>query len=1041
MNHRSDLLGFFAHHKVAANLLMLMMILGGFFALHKLTIRYFPSFELDYIKVSVVWSGASAEDVETAITNPLEQTLRSIDNLRNFTSISSQGLSSITLELIEGTDIIPALNQVNQKVDEFRNLPTDAEQPSVVNIARYEQISKLLIYGPVSLPELRTLVNSYEQQLLNAGIDKIDINGLPEQEISIQVSHKTLQQLNLSLDQIGQRIKDLSKDLPAGTFGEQDAATDLRGLGQRRTEQEFARLPVISNETTHMYLGDIAVIKRQNKKGGVTLSVEGKPAVEMVLRSAEKGDSFKSAEIFQTWLAKSLTSLPENITLHVYDETWQLIKDRIYLLFKNGGGGLILVVGILYLFLSPRIALWVAFGIPVSFMATLLILYFAGGSINMISLFALIMALGIIVDDAIVVGEDALSHYQNGEDPLLAAEGGARRMFAPVIASSLTTIAAFIPLMIIGGTTGKILFAIPLVIISVIIASVIESFYVLPTHLRHSFLNMQRKEKQGWHKRFNDHFDNWKNNQFRKLIDLTLNHRAIALSLIISLFIITIGLLASHRLKFQYFPSPESSILYANIGFVPGTPRAKVDEFLKHMQESLNQTDRKLSDQKLVLTQISRHGIGVSNRGQAKHIGEHLGSITVELIEADHRTVRNLDFIKAWKQQIKLPPSLDVLTITSRISGPPGRDLSIRLTGNNPDQLKQAAMEFSDSILQIPGVSDIEDDMPYGRNQLIYKLSSNGESLGLTLVELGRQIRTAFDGKLIQLFQDGVNEVEVRVTLAENERHLLSALDQLEIRLNSGETVPLSNVAEWSSKRGFEILRHAEGQLAVEISAEINSKVNNANLVLSALEQNNLPDLAAKYGINYSLEGRSASQTETLSDMRYGLIIGLTLIYLILAWVFSSYGWPLVVMTAIPFGLIGALFGHLFLGIDLTILSLFGFFALSGIVINDSIILIIFFQKLIAEGMDSHTALVEASCQRLRAVILTSLTTVAGLAPLLFETSLQAQFLIPMATAIAFGLLFSTVLVLLIIPVLLSYHEDIHQFFTQLKNTLAESFH
>ena len=1034
MNHRTDLLGFFAHHKVAANLLMIMMILGGFFALSKLNIRYFPNFDLDFIQVSVVWSGASAEDVETSITIPLEQTLRSVDNLRNLTSTSAQGISSITLELTEGTDIILALNQVNQKVDEFRNLPTDAEEPSVINIARYEQVARLLIYGPDSAAELRNLANTFEQQLLDAGIDKIEIAGLPEQEISIQISHDTLQHLNLSLDQIGQRIKEFSRDLPAGTFGENDAATELRSLGQRRNEQEFAKLPVISNATQRINLGDIAVIKRQNKKGGATLTVNEKPAVEMILRRSELGDSFKSAEIFQTWLTKTQATQAEGITLHVYDETWHLIKDRIFLLIKNGGGGLILVVAILYLFLSPRIAMWVAFGIPVSFMATLLIMYLTGGSINMISLFALIMALGIIVDDAIVVGEDALTHYQNGEEPLMAAEGGARRMFAPVLASSLTTIAAFIPLMLIGGPTGNILFEIPAVIVAVIIASVIESFFVLPGHLRHSFLKMEREEKDSWHKRFNTHFDNWKNNQFRKLITLTLNHRAIAISLIVSLLIITIGLLASNRLKFRFFPSPESTMIFANIAFVPGTPKAQVDQFLNHMQQSLKQTDDALSDQALVLTHISRHGTGISNKGRASRNGDHLASITVELQQPDFRSVRNIDFIKAWKQRIQQPPGLDVLTITSRIIGPPGRDLSIRFTGNNSERLKQAAMDFAESIQEIPGVSDIEDDMPYGRNQLVYKLSAAGEALGLTVAELGQQLRTAFDGKLIQLFQDGVNEVEVRVTLPEQERQNLSALEHMEIVLDSGLTAPLNNVAEWSSRRGFEILRHAEGHLAVEISAEIDPKVNNADMVLASLKQHTLPELAAKYGITYSLEGRSADQAETMSDMRYGLIIGLTLIYLVLAWIFASYGWPLVVMAAIPFGLIGALFGHLFLGIDLTILSLFGFFGLSGIVINDSIILVSFYQKLVAQGMNTQEALVEASCRRLRAVILTSLTTIAGLAPLLFETSLQAQFLIPMATAIAFGLMFSTVLVLLIIPVLLSYHEEIHSWFKALSS-------
>lgn len=1032
MKHRTDLLGFFVHHKVAANLLMIMMIMGGIFAVLKLNIRYFPNFDLDYITVTVVWSGASAEDVETAITIPLEQTLKSVDNLRKQTSTSAQGISSISLELVEGSDITLALNQVKQKVDEFRNLPTDAEEPTVINIARYEQVARLLIFGPDSLAELRILVNSFEKQLLNAGIDKIDIYGLPEQEISIQISNAVLQQLNLSLDQVGQRIKELSKDLPAGTFGENDAATELRILEQRRNEQEFARLPIISDEKSRFNLGDIALIKRQNKKGGVTLTVDGKPAVEMILRRAEQGDSFKSADNFQTWHTKARATLPKGVTLHVYDASWKVIQDRIYLLLKNGGGGLILVIAILYLFLSPRTAFWVALGIPVSFLATLLILYFAGGSINMISLFALIMALGIIVDDAIVVGEDALTHYQAGEEPLLAAEGGARRMFAPVIASSLTTIAAFIPLMLIGGPMGKILFAIPLVIIAVIIASIIESFYVLPGHLRHSFLKMQREEKPGLHKRFNDIFEQWKNNQFKKIITLTLNHRAIAVSLLISLMIITLGVLASQRLKFQFFPSPESAIIYANIAFVPSTPKAQVNQFLKHMQHALKQTEEAFSEQSLVLTNISRHGSGISDEGRMEYSGDHLGSIIIELQQSDHRTVRNIELIKQWKQLIKYPPGLDNLTITSRRVGLPGQDISIRLTGNNPENLKQAAMQLASSIQEIPGLSDVEDDMPYGRKQMIYKLSPMGEALGLTVSELGQQLKTAFDGKLIQLFQDDVDEVEVRVTLPEKEKKLLTALQHLKIHLSSGETVLLNSVAEWSSKRGFEILRRADGDLAVEVSAEIDQGVSNADEVLATLEENTLPDLATKYGINYSLQGRSADQAETLADMLYGLVMGLTLIYLILAWIFASYSLPLVVMAAIPFGLIGALLGHVLLGIDLTLLSLFGFFGLSGIVINDSIILVSFYQQLIAKGIEPHQALIEASSQRLRAVILTSLTTIAGLAPLLFETSLQAQFLIPMAAAIAFGLLFSTFLVLLIIPVILSIHADIHRWFANI---------
>ncbi len=1027
MRHKSDLLGFFAHHKVAANLVMLMMIMGGGFALHKLNIRYFPNFDLDFITIRVIWRGASAEDVEATLITPLEQALKSVDNVRTITSKATQGLASISIELNEGSDTVIALNQVKQKVDEFRNLPTDAEEPRVVNVARYEQVARLLLYGPDDLAELRNLAHLFEQQLLDRGIDKIDLNGLPDQELSIELSHRQLQHLGIRLTELGQRIDKLSRDIPAGTFGQADNATELRSIDKRRSELGFARLPIISNAHSRIELGHIAAIKRQNEQGGVTLSVAGKPAVEMVLRRTASGDSFRAAEIFQQWLNDTRPALPEGVILSVYDETWQLIEDRINLLIKNGGGGLVLVVAILYLFLSPRVAGWVAIGIPVSFMATLLLLYIAGGSINMISLFALIMALGIIVDDAIVVGEDALAHYQAGEQPLLAAEGGARRMFAPVIASSLTTIAAFLPLMLIGGPTGKILFEIPLVIVTVIMASVIESFFVLPGHLRHSFIHMSRQDNTGLHQRFNQVFETFKKGLFKNMIGLSLRYRAIALSLVCSLLIITAGLLAGDRLKFNFFPSPESTIVYVNVSFVPGTPRTKVERFLQHLQQTLYQTERQFAPQRLIKQAISRHGTGVSNKGRNRQQGDHTASMTIELTEPDHRNIRNNEFIQAWKRNIQPADGLDSLTITPRTIGPPGRDLTIRLTGGKADQLKQAALRLAQSMRSIAGVSDVEDNMPYGHNQRIFRLTPAGEALGLTGAALGQALRAAFDGELVQLFQDGADEIEVRVKLARQNRDTLGALQQMQIRLPDGHSVPLGTVAEWRSRRGFENLRHADGKLAVEITAQVDARVNNTRLIIQSLKQQTLPQLVRDFGIDYSFEGRSADQKETLADMKYGLIIGLMLIYLVLAWVFASYGWPLVVMCAIPFGLIGALFGHLLLNIDLTILSLFGFFGLSGIVVNDSIILVSFYQKLRNRGMPVHDALIEASCQRLRAVLLTSLTTIAGLAPLLFETSLQAQFLIPMAVSIAFGLMFATILVLLIIPVLLSYHEDIHQ--------------
>jgi len=1053
---RSDLLGIFAHHKVAANLLMLMMLIAGVFALDRLNIQFFPNFALDIVTVRVVWTGASAEDIETGITEPLEQRLKNVDNLRKMTSTSAQGVASITLEFEEGTDPVIALDQVKQQVDEFRNLPADAEEPQVTHAVNYESVARLLITGPGDAAELRELAHEFETELLRRGIDRINFNGRPEEQIAIEIGSSMLQQLNLSLDDVADRVAALSRDLPAGTVGDGEAARELRSLDQRRDESGFARLPVVSEDDYRIDLGAIARIERQARRGGVTLSAEGKPAVELLLQRAEAGDSLKAAKVLEQWLQDTRPTLPQGVSVHVYDESWQLIKQRIMLLLKNGLGGLVLVVGILYLFLTARVAFWVAVGIPVSFMATLAILYFAGGSINMISLFALIMALGIIVDDAIVVGEDALARYQAGEAPLLAAEGGARRMLAPVMASSLTTIAAFLPLMLVGGIIGKILVTIPLVIIAVILASVVESFLVLPGHLRHSFVKLHHAPATGLRAQLDQRFAYFRDRIFRPFLTRALAYRAATLATAITLLLFAAGLRAGGYLNFTFFPSPESQVLYANVAFVAGTPRERVDAFIVHLEQTLRDTEAALGERvvvagqaalqgvtgtepgpldepldsgrlgRLLSTVVARHGSSVNAQSHQERSGDQLGALMLELVPSEQRAVRNPQFIRAWQRRVELPAGLEHFTISVRQPGPPGRDVNIRLTGRDALTLKQAALELSSSLETIPGLYGVEDDMPFGREQLIYELTPAGEALGLTTAELGRQLRTAFEGRLVQIFQDGPDEVEVRVQLPEYERNLLSTLGRVNIRTASGDSVPLMSVARWHAQQGFQAVRHADGQLAAEVSGEVDAGVSNANRVLAALEQRVLPELESRYGIKYSFEGRAADQAETIGDMKRGVLLGLTLIYLVLAWVFASYGWPLVVMAVIPFGVVGALIGHWVMGLDITILSLFGLFGLSGIVVNDSIILVSFYKRLRESGLALYEALVEAACQRLRAVLLTSLTTIAGLTPLLFETSLQAQFLIPMATSIAFGLAFATALVLVLVPVLLSMHEEAH---------------
>ena len=1022
--HRADLLGIFAHHKVAANLLMAIMLLAGALALNRMNVQFFPNFELDFITITVVWTGSSAEDVEEGITTPLEQRLRTVDSLHKMTSTSTQGTSAITLEFEEGTDPLLALDQTRRLVDEFRNLPGDAEPPVIMNVTRYEPVARLLVSGPENLDELRHLVRRFETELLDAGVDNVDIKGLPEEEIAIEVDPVALEHLGIDLDQISERVAAFSRDQPAGMLGRGEGSMELRSLEQRRDMLGFSFLLLVNEGTSRIELGTVAQIERRPRDGSVLLSVNGKPAADITVNRSSGGDSLAAAKLLEQWLEKTRSELPSTVSITVYDETWQLISERIMLLLKNGGGGLLLVILILYLFLTGRVAFWVAVGIPVSFMATLFVLWLTGGSINMISLFALIMALGIIVDDAIVVGEDALAHYQQGEAPLLAAEGGARRMLAPVIASSLTTIAAFLPLMLIGGIIGNILFAIPLVIVSVIIASLVEGFLVLPGHLRHSFSHMHKIGPDSLRAKLDRAFNRFRDNLFRPLVRLALRFKWVTICAAAGFLIVMAGLLAGGRLAFNFFPTPEAQMIHANATFVAGTPRYRVNRFLDHLEQTLFQTQRELGQGRLINVAVVHQGTKAGDDGGAGFArADQFGALKVELVPPDQRLLRNEAIISAWRERIRMPAGIENFTITSRRAGPPGRDVTVRLTGHDAEVLKNAALELSETLSSISGVSEVEDDLAYGREQLIFSLTPGGEVEGLTVESLGRQLRTAFDGRLVQIFQDGSEEVEVRVRLPQAVRESVAVLQQFNVRLPGGRQVPLSSVARWESKRGFEILRHAEGELAVQVTADVDENVANANRIIASLEQNTLPELAARMGIDYSLEGRSADQRETLADMKTGVALGLVLIYLVLAWVFASYGWPLVVMTAIPFGLGGALFGHWVMGLELTILSLFGFFALSGIVVNDSIILVTFYKRLREEGMALLEAVEEAACQRLRAVLLTSLTTIAGLTPLLFETSLQAQFLIPMATSIAFGLAFATLLILVFVPSLLLVYE------------------
>ncbi|MEE3287487.1 MAG: efflux RND transporter permease subunit, partial [Pseudomonadota bacterium] len=783
----NNLLGTLARHPVAANLLMAMMIIAGLWGLSRLNTQFFPNFDIDFVSVGVTWVGASAEDIEKLVTEPIEQELKSVDRVKELSSRSFDGFSLVVLEFREDTDMGLALDQVKEQVDLVRNLPASAESPEIKRIINYEPIASVLVVGADDSRGLRSLVRRFERELLDRGVSNIRIFGLPEEEIAIQVPSETLRELGLSLEDIGRRVGAASRDLPVGVIGRGESARQLRFKDQRRGELAFEDLPIIAAQDGRLLtLGDIAEITRRPQSAQTEVSYRGRPAVEMRLSRSRDTDSLKSAQIMREWVDETRPLLPPGLEFHVYDERWEYIEDRINLLLKNGVGGLVLVILILYFFLNAPAARWVAIGIPTSFMAALGVLYVYGGSINMISLFGLIMTLGIIVDDAIVVGEDAVTHFEKGDSPLDSVQQGAQRMLAPVLSSSLTTIAAFMPLLLVGGIIGIILRTLPIVVICVILASLVEAFLVLPGHLRGTFARMGSYRPRRLRKALDDGFLRFRENRFRPVITAGVRHRWLTLSLAVAIFLVSSGWVAGGRIAFNFFPVAEGPILFANVDFVAGTPKKNVDEYLSQVEQALWETNEHFGGA-LVLTAISRLGLGESGDWERRS-SENIGSVLVELVKPDARTVRNREFIDEWLTRIPTTAGLENLSIKEPTAGPPGQDLEIQITGRSLATVKSAALELKNVLIDIAGVSGVEDDMPYGREQLILRLTPTGEALGLSVENLGRQLRAGYEGYLVQVMAEASDDVEVRVVLPARERNRLDSLDEFEVLLPRGGT-------------------------------------------------------------------------------------------------------------------------------------------------------------------------------------------------------------------------------------------------------------
>jgi multidrug efflux pump subunit AcrB len=1015
----SGLVSLFVRHPTASNLLMAAMVVMGLYAILKLNTQFFPTIEVPRITVTVPWSGASASDVEENILDALEPELRFLDDIEEVRSVAHEGTGTLTLEFNPEADMQKALSDVEQAVDGVATLPEDSEEPIIKRFTWFEGVGRLVLSGPFDEQTLKAQAKRVRDVLLAAGIDKVTLYAARDEEIWVRIREGDLRRLNLTLADVAARIRQETRDLPSGIL-EGPVEMQLRALAERRTPETIGEIEIVSARTGEkVLLREVADIETRFERQQ-DIGYRGQHrAIEINVQRSLSADTLKTMNVMNETIDKIRPTLPKGMVLEAFEVRGKFVQQRLGILVKNGIQGLVLVLVVLFVFLDARIAFWVAAGIPVAFMATLSAMWMSDQTINMVSMFALIMMLGIIVDDAIVVGENTATRQAHGLSRLDAAEQGALRMLVPVTAASLTTMAAFSPIFLVRDRIGDIMAAIPLVVVAVLVASLIECFLILPGHLRHGF--GKRRPPGRYRQAFDGGLRRFRDGPYDRFVRRAYEWRYTTVAFLIGTFIVCIGLIVGGRVGFTFFPSPESENITANVVFGAGTPREQQSQALIGVGESLRKAEQELSggDERLVDTTFTVLGTAGSSQG------DNLAQIEVQLTPSEDRTIPTRNIIRAWRSNLPTLAGVERVAILARRAGPRGRDIDIQLLDAPVEDLKAAAIELREALTGFPGVSGIDDDLPYGKQELILEVTPRGTALGFTAESVGTQVRNAFDGAIATRFPRGDEEITVRVKRWQ-EFEGPYALRQLYLTTPSSQRVPLTEVVSIREKAGFSIIQRRDGSRSVSVTADLDHEVTSSEAILAKLDETLLPKLAEKYNLGYKFRGRAEERAKSFADLKLGVALALIMIFIILAWVFGSYARPLAVMAIIPFGLVGAILGHMVMGFDLTIISMIGLLGLSGILVNDSIILVSQIERRLDEGDSLAEAAVGASRDRLRAVLLTSLTTIGGLSPLLFETSRQAQFLIPMAVTLVFGLAAATALVLILVPSLVGIGGDLH---------------
>ncbi|HET6593262.1 MAG TPA: efflux RND transporter permease subunit [Xanthomonadales bacterium] len=1007
-----------AQHSIAANLLMILLIGGGIWAAFHIQKEVFPDFDLDIVTVTVTYPGAAPAEVEQGILRPVEAAVRGIEGIKEMTSTAREGSGWVQIELVTGTDRMKAFGDIDQAVNRIRTFPDDTEEPEVSLVSPRRDVMNIVLYGPVDIWTIRKLAEQLRDRLLaDPSITQVELGNAPDYVTHVEIPQQRLREYGLTLGQVAGLIRRSSEDIPAGAVETNAGEVLLRLKERRQWADEFGQIEVVSTDSgASVRLADIATIRDGFEEGGFHSQFNQQPSVEIEIYRVGEQSPLEIAERVQAIMADVETTLPEGVKWRIDSNRAKDYEQRLSLLLNNGLVAIGIVLVILALFLEIRLAFWVMMGMTISFVGSLLLLPIVGVSINMISMFAFLVALGIVVDDAIVVGENVYEYRQEGLGHMAAAIKGAREIAKPVTFSIITTIVAFVPLLFIPGTTGKFWWPLPAVVITVLAISLLEALYILPAHLAHSSSTPHTGAGRRLHalqQSFARAFSHFVNTRYGRFLDLCLRHRYITLSTAVALFIVVTGYGMSGHMGMIMMPEVAADEIEAGIRLPVGT----TPEQAARVAETVTASTRRMFDEHN-LSEVAE-GIKTNVRGGT--------FIDVEIVmrPPDEHDTTAEEVITLWRDQIGDIEGVDQITFEAE-RGPGGwrKDISIDLSHTDIEVLEAASRALLERVALFEGAVNVSDNYDKGKTQFDFTLLPEGRNLGLTPADVGQQVRDAFYGALAMRQIRGTDEIEIRVKLPKEDREDLQSFADLIIRAPDGTEAPLLDVVEVERSEAFSSINRRAGRRIVNVSLDVEPK-RHVTRVLEAIRSETLPQLRADFpGLTWAFEGSQAEMRDSTAALWGGFALAMTVVYALLAVAFGSYLQPLIVMAAIPFGVIGAVIGHMLLGFDLSLISFMGVIALSGVVVNDALIMIDFANRHRA-GKSAFDAIHVAGIRRFRPIILTTLTTFGGLTPIILETSRQAAYLIPMAISLGFGIVFATAIILVLVPCLYMALEDL----------------